>query len=280
MRPSTWSSSTPSVPSTTPVRSTGKRGLCYTNETLTYGYSLSGQHSKVSWGYNYYYQNNTSPASSGINPVLKFVPLLFNDNPDLMTVWPQYAQKAIDAGADSLLGFNEPDLCYPGSACMTVNQSVIAWRHAMEPFAGKARLGAPAVTNGGPPSSLQWLGEFIGNCTGCTIDFVPLHWYSNVYAFSYLQYYVQLAYNMTQKPIWVTEFGIDSSGGSEQQYQAFLQMALPWLDAVPYVERYAYFYDGPGYLINANGSGLSAQGMIYNSYTAPCPNWQNTQGHC
>ena len=163
---------------------------------------------------------------------------------------------------------------------MTVNQSVSAYLSYMQPFAGKARLGAPAVTNGGYPSSLTYLSWFMGNCTGCTIDFVNLHWYSNVYAFSYLQYYVELAYNQTGLPIWVTEFGIDSSGGTDAQYQAFLQQALPWLDAVPYVERYAYFYDGPGYLINANGSGLSAQGVIYNSYTANCTGWNNDQGTC
>lgn len=271
------------IPSATPVRNTGKRGLCYTNGTLALPYSLEGQNSRVSWGYNYYYRRETGNSpnfNTDFNEALDFVPLLFNDNPGLTEVWPQYAQQAIDAGADTLLGFNEPDLCYPGSSCMSVNQSVDAWKKYMEPFAGKARLGAPAVTNGGPPSSLTWLGEFIANCTDCTIDFVPLHWYSNVYAFSYLQYYVQQAYNVTGKPIWITEFGIDGSGGSELQYQAFLKMALPWLDAVPYVERYAYFYDAPGYLINADGNGLSAQGMIYNSYTAPCPDWQNTEGKC
>ena len=62
--------------------------------------------------------------------------------------------------------------------------------------------------------------------------------------------------------------------------RAFLEQALPWLDAVPYVEKYAYFYSAPGYLVNTNGSGLSAQGAIYNSYTAPCVDWDNSAGHC
>jgi len=187
-------------------------------------------------------------------------------------------------GADALLSFNEPDACYGGSSCMAVNDSVAAYMGYMQPFAGKARLGAPAVTNVG----LEWLDDFLGNCSGkCRIDFVPIHWYSNVYAFSYLQYVVETAYNLTKVyypgglPIWVTELGIlDGTGGTEAQVESFMQQAVSWLDAVPYVERYAWFYDGPNFLINANGSGLSAQGRIYNSYTAPCPNWNNAVGTC
>lgn len=44
----------------------------------------------------------------------------------------------------------------------------------MEPFAGKAKLVGPAVTNGG---GVEWLQQFLGNCTGCTIDAVAMHWY-------------------------------------------------------------------------------------------------------
>ena len=67
-------------------------------------------------------------------------------------------------------------------------------------------------------------------------------------------------------------------GGQDLSYDAL--QALPWLDAYPNVVRYAYFYDGPGYLVGADGSGLSARGLIYNSYTAACGNWNNTAGHC
>ena len=62
--------------------------------------------------------------------------------------------------------------------------------------------------------------------------------------------------------------------------QQFIQQAVSWLDAVPYVTRYSWFYDAPGFLINADGNGLSAQGTIYNSYTAPCPNTTRTDESC
>lgn len=274
------STTTNAVASATPVRSYGKRGLAYTNDSYTLPYSLSGQNSQVNWGYNYYSRKYTGSDTSTYNPAIQFIPLLYSDADSLTSVWSQNVETAISEGADAILSFNEPDGCYPGSACMTVNQSVAGYKSFMQPFAGRVRLGAPAITNGGPPSSLTYLAEFLGNCTGCTIDFICLHWYSNVYAFSYLQYYVELAYNQTGLPIWLTEFGIDSSGGTDAQYQAFLEQALPWLDAVPYVERYAYFYDGPGYLISEDGTALSAQGVIYNSYTANCTDWNNSQGHC
>ena len=85
---------------------------------------------------------------------------------------------------------------------------------------------------------------------------------------------------MFKKPIVITEFGIESGGGTPAQIQAFMQQALPWLDAVPYVEKYAWFLDAPGYLIADDGNGLSAQGTIYNSYTASCANWNNAAGTC
>ncbi|EME85822.1 uncharacterized protein MYCFIDRAFT_210333 [Pseudocercospora fijiensis CIRAD86] len=180
------------------------------------------------------------------------------------------------------MSFNEPDLCGDGTgaACMSIQRCVTAYQNYMMPFNNTpgVRLGAPAVTDNG---GLNWLQDFMGNCTDCHYDFINLHWYSNAYAFSYLQYYVRLAYSMFGMPIWITEFGMTSeSYNTDIATQNFLKNATAFLDAVPYVERYSWFYDAPGYLINANGKGLSAQGVIYNSYTAPCPAWATGDGSC
>lgn len=48
------------------------------------------------------------------------------------------------------------------------------WMTNMEPYAGKVKLVGPAVTNGG---GVQWLEQFLGNCTACTIDAIAMHWY-------------------------------------------------------------------------------------------------------
>lgn len=89
---------------------------------------------------------------------------------------------------------------------MSVSTAVSAYKQYMQPFAGKAKLGAPAVTNAGAPYGLTWLSEFMGNCTGCQIDFIVLHWYSNKYAgATYFEEYVNSARAVANgRPIWIT----------------------------------------------------------------------------
>ncbi|KAF2768304.1 hypothetical protein EJ03DRAFT_250824, partial [Teratosphaeria nubilosa] len=243
-----------------------KRGLAYNNDTLTSFYSELGQNSEVSWEYNWFYSPLNTNETSKDNPALIYIPLLFSDASDLTSVWPQQAQAAIDAGADAIFSFNEPDACYGGSACMSVQDAVSAYKQYIQPFAGKAKLGAPAITASGLYEG--YLTQFIGNCTGCTIDFINLHWYANVYAFTYLQSHIETAHKMfPDYPIYVTEVGNDNSGGvtaTDAQLLSFMEQIFPWLDAVPYVHRYAWFFDAPGNTIDADGTGLSDLGVIYN----------------
>ncbi|WVQ96195.1 hypothetical protein IAU59_003298 [Kwoniella sp. CBS 9459] len=250
-----------------PVKNNGKRGLAYNQAEYTLPFSLSGQNSKVSWAYNWGQQET----SSQFNSAIEFVPMLWSNHPSLTSTWSKNAQTAINNGASALLSFNEPDLCIDGSACMSVADSVTAYQRYMQPFAGKALLGSPAVTNGGSPLGLTWLGNFIGNCTGCQIDFVNIHWYSNKWAgATYFKYQVQEARKIAGgRPIWITEFGLDNSDGTYTQadLHAFLQEVLPWLDQQSDVHRYAYFMNTVGMLINNDGKTLSDTGVIYNNYT-------------
>nr|XP_031857134.1 uncharacterized protein CI109_007487 [Kwoniella shandongensis]KAA5524205.1 hypothetical protein CI109_007487 [Kwoniella shandongensis] len=251
----------------TPVKNNGKRGLSFNQANLTSPFSLSGQNSKVSWAYNW----AQTQTGSGFNPVLEFVPMLWSNAAELLSSWKTNAQKGIDNGATALLSFNEPDFCISGSACMSVSASVDAYKKYMQPFAGKALLGSPAVTNQGSPGGLTYLQDFIGNCTGCTIDFITLHWYSNHWAgANYLKSHVEAARKIAGgRPIWITEFALDNSDGvyTQDDLRVFLQTALPWLDAQPDVHRYAYFMDAPGMLINSAGTALSDSGVLYNNYT-------------
>lgn len=109
--------------------------------------------------------------------------MLYNDDVGLLESWNAKATSAIAAGSSALFSFNEPDLCGSGSACMNVSTAVSTYKQYMQPLAGKALLGAPAVTNGASDTStigLDYLSSFLSSCTGCTIDFVNVHWYSNV----------------------------------------------------------------------------------------------------
>ncbi|KAK4539401.1 hypothetical protein LTR36_010964 [Oleoguttula mirabilis] len=196
-----------------------------------------------------------------------------------MSNWSSAAERAIAGGAPALMSFNEPDICYSGSACMSVNASVTAYRTAMQPFAGRIPIGAPAITTSGAPGGLTYLGYFLGNCTACTFDFVNVHWYSNKYAgASYFESFINQArvvrdtYPQTAgKPIWVTEFGLDNDDAGAPVYtdadlQAFLQKVMPWMDQQADIARYAYFMAAEGILINSAGTGLSGNGIVYNSF--------------
>jgi len=134
----------------------------------------------------------------------------------------------------------------------------------MQPFAGKAKLGAPAVTNGAAPLGLTWLSSFISDCQLCTIDFVPIHWYDSATNIAYFKSYIAEAYAAGgNRPIWITEFG---ATGSADEVNTFLQTVLPWLDSLDYVQRYAYFMCGDGSLLSS-GTSLSTYGSTYMSFT-------------
>ena len=259
--------STTSVTSSTtatPTPNSGKRGLAYNDAALTQPFSLSGQDSRVSWGWNWY-----SAPGDAFNPALKFVPQLWSDAWSLTSIWEaNIADAQAHHGADSLLAFNEPDNC-GGQACMVVPQAVYAYQTWLQPHAGRFRLGAPAVTNAATPGAgLDWLTAFLGNCTGCTVDFLPLH-VKNADARQpeQLQAFVQQAHaRFPDKPLWLTEYAV-AAGTAPADALAWMREVVPWLDAQSYVQRHAYFMDAPGdaYLINANRSGLNDLGKYYNS---------------
>lgn len=231
---------------------------------MTTFFAHSGDNSQVSWAYDWGYSTNMQE----LNAALEFVPLLYNNNQDLFAAWPVAVEKAIAAGSTMLFAMNEPDFGYN---YMDIPTAVATWMELMEPFAGKAKLVAPAVTNVGAPAGLTWLEQFLGNCSQCTIDAINIHWYSNKWAgISYLQQQVRAARALANgRDLILSEFGLDDSAGAytEADLMDFLGAALPWLDAQDDIVRYAYFMDAENYLVNAAGTSLSESGVLYNNYT-------------
>lgn len=200
---------------------------------------------------------------------IEFVPMLWSTASVLTSVWSanvaaakaQYRTKAV-------LGFNEPDLCWDGTSCISVADAVSGWLQYMEPLKGSVRLGAPAVSNSAQPGQgLEWLQSFLSACSNCTVDFVPVHWYGDPGDVAGFQNHVTQAYAAAGgRSLWITEFGTQS-GTASQTYQ-FLTSVMAWMDGGSgkgMVERYAWFMDAAGNLINANGTGLSDLGTLYNS---------------
>lgn len=98
--------------------------------------------------------------------------------------------------------FNEPDLSSQSN--LTAAEAAAGYMQYMQPFAGSIQLGGPAIT--GSPMGLTWLAQFYGNCTACTIDFQPVHWYDQAWNTGWFQSYLEAAYTTSgNRSIWVTE---------------------------------------------------------------------------
>lgn len=75
-------------------------------------------------------------------------------------------------------------------------------------------------------------------------------------------------YQKYKRPIWVTEFNANIWRQRSIQND-FLELALPYLDKVGYVERYAYFppSTGTGDFYDGQG-GVSTTGLIYRNHVS------------
>ncbi|KAH6670526.1 glycosyl hydrolase catalytic core-domain-containing protein [Halenospora varia] len=242
--------------SAAPVTTGGKkRGIAYNNAAFVQSFVSGGQ---ISWAYNW-----ASGSGGSLPSGVEFVPLCWGQKS--FANWAADAKKAIAAGSKHLLGFNEPD--HTEQANMSPADAITAWKAQMQPFAGQAALGAPAVTNGlnaAKTMGIDWLSSFVKGCSGCTIDFVPIHWYQTsiplTNAIADFKQHCKDAYAAGgNKPLWITEFQYTVKADEN----AFLAAILPWLDAPEqsYIQRYSYFMAADGNLIS--GTGLSTTGKTY-----------------
>lgn len=187
---------------------------------------------------------------------------------------PDWTAAVQTPGTKNILGFNEPDLTYSASSNILPADAAAGHKTYLEPFRGQVKIGMPNVlwnnnvgsSSGGNYNSRVWTQYFLGNCTSCHFDFAAIHYYQDCVppngqdGAAWFQSNVTDAYNTLGLPIWITEF---ECYGTEAQQITFLQKVLPWMDAQSYVARYAYFGAFPDYLINHDGTGLSALGTAY-----------------
>jgi hypothetical protein len=245
----------PAAPVTTSTGSTttsssSKRGLAYNDASLLDGFADSN---KISWAYNW--GSSTSPIPSNF----EYVPMLWGTGSDFTGGWNAAATEAIASGSKHLMSFNEPDLSTQSN--LSPSDAAAGYMTYMMPFAGKAQLGSPAVTNGGGSMGLTWLENFLSACTGCQIDFVAIHWYTGGDATAFMDYVDQAYTAGGNRPLWITEF---QGEGDATAQNSFLETVLPQLDASSQVARYAYFMASDGNLLST-GSALSALGQTFAS---------------
>ena len=107
------------------------------------------------------------------------------------------------------------------------------------------RLGgpAPAKING------DWMVEFMKKVelNKLRIDFVTMHWYAPPNAKSFINK-VNEIYKTYNRPIWITEFAVadwsatdeNPSKYTEQQVLDFMNVVIPQLESLTFVERYSW----------------------------------------
>lgn len=173
----------------------GKRGLASNDGLDLSGFENTpavGQ-SKVRWQYNW----DSDIAGSKLS-LAEYVPMLHSLHDGHEVVWADRVNKWLGQGTGHLLAFNEPEQRL--QAAMSVGEAVQAWWKYMEPYAGRARLGAPAVSNDG----WGWITQFLNECQGCHIDFVPIHWYNPTWLEHDFETWVNRICSLG-RPVWITE---------------------------------------------------------------------------
>lgn len=173
-----------------------------------------------------------------------------------------------------VMSFNEADDCEAqsgqyGSLCK-VDTAALWHKHSMKLG---IRIVSPSCREN---EELNWLKNVNTKMVpaGTRMDVIGMHWYdwggysSGAAAdansiFNRFKNRVTAAYNYYKMPIWITEFNANKNRSRAVQ-DAFLKLALPWLESTPFVERYAYFQPngGNGDFLDASGN-LTSTGLIY-----------------
>jgi autotransporter-associated beta strand protein len=232
-----------------PWRWTGKRGWAGAVQTLV----------NPLWSYDW--DNATTSTLDA-----EYVPMRHNLN------WNAYANINGKQKSTHALGFNEPDR--PDQANMSVATAIAAWPNLVQ---SGLRLGAPAVSDSGVAGEgLSWLYDFMAQADALNyrVDFVPVHFYKCNWTASQLYNYLLGVYQVTGRPVWVTEFnnGANWCGGTPPTLAQNAQRIGEFLDVMesaPFVERYAiYNWVGTNRAMVADDGTLTPAGIVYRDHAS------------
>ena len=159
--------------------------------------------------------------------------------------------KSIDK-ATHVMGFNEADNCNGQSGqwdnlCIP-DTAVILYRNLMKTG---LRLVSPGCRE---EAWNDWLDTFniLAVQQNTRIDVIAVHWYdwggnpantpnANPQGiFNRFRNYLNNVHNLYNLPIWITEFNGNVNRTASVNLE-FMKLALPYLDSISYIERYAWF---------------------------------------
>jgi L,D-peptidoglycan transpeptidase YkuD (ErfK/YbiS/YcfS/YnhG family) len=197
----------------------------------------------ASWAYNW------SAMTPARDPHLDWVPMTWGARSITPAVLSSLRRATRSGEAQDLLGFNEPDSA--SQADMTPLQAATLWP-TLEKTGLRLGSPAPAVPTDG------WLAQFmkLARQRHLRVDFVALHYYqdfTNPDAVAQLRTQLVAIHNLYHKPIWITEIGaLDIRTFGEPMLHpptaaravSYMRKLFSMLNALPFVERYAWFTDG------------------------------------
>ena len=172
-----------------------------------------------------------------------------NDDNDILIYRSKYKSTHI-------LAFNEPDDCN-GQSGQFNNMCDEATALAVYKNLLKTglRIVSPACRQG---AVFSWLDNFnqLAIQDQIRIDVIAVHWYDwnanpqnspnadpeNI--FNRFKLYLNQVHDLYGLPIWITEFN-GNKYRSEEVNRAFMELALPYLETLDFIERYAWFEPNP-----------------------------------
>ncbi|EXJ80184.1 hypothetical protein A1O1_08326 [Capronia coronata CBS 617.96] len=219
---------------------TGKRGLCWPWDQPGSHFKLFEQYvsmpGKIRWLFNWELW-----VPDSLQPDMEWIPCV-RTAAQAKDIDPFLTDILRTRKASALLGFNEPEI--PEQANLNVEAAVALWKDVVLPAKAKfgLRLGSPGMSSD-VGRSKPWLTSFLAQLGGNDgIDFLVLHWYGP--RFTDMRAFLEDMHQTYRLPVWLNEFACSKMGNGEtdvDEVSAFLREALPWLDACPWIERYAYF---------------------------------------
>lgn len=160
-------------------------------------------------------------------------------------------------GSPYIMSFNEPDDCdaqsgqygFAGSPKLCdVDEAVRLHKNFM-------KTGMRIVSPGGREEApFGWLEEFYNKAKAqdVRIDVIAVHWYdwgsspvanpkpTALQVFNRFKAYLTRVHDLYGLPIWITEFNANPAR-SQAINAGFLELALPYLESLDYIERYCWF---------------------------------------
>ncbi|RKG56593.1 hypothetical protein D7X30_23840 [Corallococcus sp. AB011P] len=224
------------------VTKSAKRGLGYGYHSAE---DLKALSPGMSWWYNWSPKPESGAASVYVSEKVSFVPMAWGGTPTVAQL-----ESEIPAGAQHLLGFNEPN--FKSQANKTPRQAAALWPVLEEVARRKGlKLVSPAVNYCGDCVSedgvtftdpVVYLDAFFKACANCQVDAIAIHWYAC--DLSALKWYVG-QFKKYDKPLWLTEFACGdmkpSTAITVDVQKKYMVDAIGYLETEPAIERYAWF---------------------------------------